>query len=481
MKKAPSTIAAVVATVVLATALLVSVPAPTATAGSVAAELRPIVFVHGFAGSASQFEAQAMRFASNGYPVDYIAAHEYDTTLGSETADDIWARLDVLINDMKAATGADQIDLLGHSMGTGLMQGYLNSDPARAADVAHYVNFDGATAAASPGGVPTLAVWGAGDTSREITGATNVYFSNQTHTQVVTSPETFETIYEFFNDEAPQTLNVVGQRAGDVTIQGRAQLFLTNAGVQNATLDIYEVDGATGTRVDSTPEATYEMTGDGSWGPFDADPSTYYEFVLSRDTGQQHIYLQPFARTNHLVRLLSSEPDAGVDALWDKGDNHSNLVIIRNKEWWGDQPGENDILEINGTNIVNAATAPQSKRAIGMFVYDDGADGVSETSTPIPVFFALPFLTAVDLHLAATSPPQDTISVAVTPRLGAGVETINVPNWASSTDRVSIQFRDFHVIEAPPDDPSGDGEGGAQPATAAAAPSAQTTNPAFTG
>jgi triacylglycerol esterase/lipase EstA (alpha/beta hydrolase family) len=38
--------------------------------------LRPIVFVHGATGSGAQYETQAMRFASNGYPASYIRVHE---------------------------------------------------------------------------------------------------------------------------------------------------------------------------------------------------------------------------------------------------------------------------------------------------------------------------------------------------------------------------------------------------------------------
>lgn len=41
--------------------------------------IRPIIFVHGLAGSASQYQTQAMRFASNGYPDDRIVAFEYST------------------------------------------------------------------------------------------------------------------------------------------------------------------------------------------------------------------------------------------------------------------------------------------------------------------------------------------------------------------------------------------------------------------
>ncbi|MET0738819.1 MAG: hypothetical protein ABW035_11125, partial [Acidimicrobiales bacterium] len=38
----------------------------------------PIVFVHGFAGSAQQYESQAMRFVANGYPQDRIVAYDHD-------------------------------------------------------------------------------------------------------------------------------------------------------------------------------------------------------------------------------------------------------------------------------------------------------------------------------------------------------------------------------------------------------------------
>lgn len=410
---------------------------------------RPVIFVHGFAGSGAQFESQAMRFASNGYPVDAIRVHDYDSSFTTETQADMMARLDDLIAELQADTGADQVDLLGHSLGTAMMQIYLNSDPERAADVAHYVNLDGATASAPPGGVDTLAIWGAGDPDREITGAINVHFPDQTHTQTVTSSETFAEVYEFFTGEAPATVDIVREPADDVTIAGRVLHFLTNDAPPSGSLEIYEVDGSTGHRVDATPEATYPIAGDGSWGPFAADGNAHYEFAIVRGDNAHHWYFQSFPRTDHVVRLLTTEPDMGLDALWDKADDHSNMSIVRYKEWWGDQPGANDSLQIDGTETINAATAPQSKRAIALFAYDLGSDGASNVSAPIPAFFGLPFLTAVDLDMPATTPPDGTISIVETPRLGAGSETINVPNWASSTDPISVQFNDFHVTQAP--------------------------------
>src|SRR5207245_760148 len=72
----------------------------------------------------------------------------------------LFDRLDQMIARMKAATHRPKVELLAHSLGTFLMQDYLNSSRQRAANVAHYVNIDGRTADSPPGGVPTLAVFG---------------------------------------------------------------------------------------------------------------------------------------------------------------------------------------------------------------------------------------------------------------------------------------------------------------------------------
>jgi len=104
--------------------------------------LNPVIFVHGGSGSASQFESQAMRFTSNGYPHRYITALEYDSSSISDILPAVLAQLDALIAQLQAETGREQVDLLGHSLGTFVSQTYLDT-PARAANVAHYVNIDG--------------------------------------------------------------------------------------------------------------------------------------------------------------------------------------------------------------------------------------------------------------------------------------------------------------------------------------------------
>ena len=454
---------------------------------------RPVIFVHGVLGSANQFESQSMRFTSNGYPIDHVVGLDYDSLSIGANTEAVRSQLDALIASLQAETGAAQVDLVGHSLGTSVLQGYLNSSVDRAADVAHYVNLDGFAAASLPGGVPTLAVWGQGNDARELVGAQNVHFGDQTHTQVVTSPETFEAMFTFLTGAPPASRDIVRQRAGEIQLSGRAHLFPSNAPVVDGDLEIYAVDAATGSRLDAEPEATFALT-DGAWGPFSADPTVHYELAIVRNGNAHHLYFEPFVRSSSLMRLLTSEPGEGLDALWERGPDHSNMVLLRNKEWWGDQGANNDELTVDGTPVVSPATAPMSKRALAAFVWDIGVDGVSNPGVPAAAFAALPFLTGVDIAVPATSPPDDVVTVRSVPRLGGGlVVEVNVPNWASDTDRITIQFNDFTTTADPPALPGESttssstattaGAGSPTPAPVAASAAAQpvVASPGFTG
>ena len=117
---------------------------------------------------------------------------------------------------------------------------------------------------------------------------------------------------------------------------------------------------------------------------------------------------------------------------------------MRNKEIWGDQGAAGDRLVVGGHELATPAIAPQSKRAIGMFAFDAGVDGVTDLSAPLPALFALPFITGGDVFLPATTPPDGTIRIETVQRGGTGEpEVVNIPNWASSTDHVSVMLRDF--------------------------------------
>jgi pimeloyl-ACP methyl ester carboxylesterase len=404
----------------------------------------PVIFVHGSSGSASQFESQAMRFASNGYPRTHLHAHEYDSTFSVNTMADVHARLDERIDAILEATGADKVDLMGHSLGTYVSQAYL-ATPARAERVAHYVNIDGRTAGALPGGVPTLALWAEhGIPGRAIVGAENVWLQNQTHVQCATSAEAFSAMYLFLTGKEPKTNRILPDFYGQIDLAGRAVLFPQNSGVDGAVLQIHEISGYTGRRIHRTPAAVYTIGADGDWGPFKAKAGRHYEFVLVRDDLDHHFYKEPFIRSDYFIRLLASPVGGGVAAEMDRDAGQSNLVIQRDKEAWGDQGVYNTLLAINGVNIVNAANSPIVKRTTSFFVYDLGLDGQSNLAEPIEYYHSLPFITGVDLFLPAAAPPDARIRLTLMDRGGNGMmQVINLPNWPSTNHRISVQFNDF--------------------------------------
>jgi len=403
-----------------------------------------IIFVHGGSGSGAQFESQALRFASNDYPIRYIRALEYDSGSIDEILPQVHAELDALIAELQVMTGRPQVDLLGHSLGTFVSQTYLAS-PARAANVAHYVNIDGGSADAPPGGVPTLALWaGAAPPIGSITGATNVTLAGQEHIECATSAEAFYEMYSFFRGEPPATTDILPDaESGDVSAKGQVNFFPSNEGIAGAVLDVWEVAPGTGLRVGAEPVASRLIDESGDWGPIDEiEDGKYYEFEVARE-GEVTInyFYEPFIREDHLVRLNVATELA---PFIDQSDDHVALTVVRNKEFCGDLGAGSDVLEIGGTNVITSVTASCASVGSGsaaVFAFDDGSDMVSNVnSIPFPFAF-LPFLTATDLYLP-TSPPGS-IAVSVTPRGGGATRTVNVPNLPSTTNRIVVQFNDF--------------------------------------
>ncbi len=412
----------------------------------------PIVFVHGSSGSASQFESQALRFASNGYPAELITAYDYDTSVPLEENEAVvHAGLDAHIAAVMQKTGADKVYVLGHSRGTRVMHGYL-ADAGRAANVAKYVNIDGMTSLAPPGGVPTLAIWaGTGTPGREIVGAENVIIPDQTHVQVASSPQSFVYMYRFFTGEEPETTDIIPEPQDEVELAGRAVNFPQNQGVKGATLQMWEVDGATGVRVKEEPEVSCVLGADGAWGPWKARGGYSYEMVILREgLRAHHFYTEPLIRSNYLVRLNTSPP-GGIGDFLPLGDHHSNLVIMRDKEFFANEPGNSDTLKVNGTTLIGEAGCPIGRTKVAMFVYDGPAevppipgepDGISDLTEPTWMH-SITFLTGIDFVIPAAEPPDGTVRTELTPRGGGSPQVVNCPNWAASGHAITLRFNDF--------------------------------------
>jgi pimeloyl-ACP methyl ester carboxylesterase len=422
----------------------------------------PIVFVHGQSGSAQQFETQAMRFTSNGYPQSLLFAFEYDTNQSTQPL----AALDAFINGVLAKTGAAKVYAIGHSRGTTVWTAYLDSASfSGPAKVAKYVNIDGRTQPTLPGGVPTIGIWGewnTADSGYNRRGNTNAvigpdpganhYFGTKSHTEVATSAEAFALAYSFFTGRAPTTTDVVPEPPGQVRMSGRAVIFPENLGYAGARVEAWRVDSRTGHRIGDGPLATYDIDVTGDFGPLEVNGLHHYEFALIRPPANgapetvHHFYFEPFGRGNHFLRLNSSRPNTSLEVFLPRDPRYTNLVITRQRDLWGDQGASSDQLLIDGLNVLTAKTSPRVGVNLAFFAYDagpGGPDGATDLDKgELPPFNLLTFLTAADISISASPDASGSVAVTDVARGSGRASMINVPNWPSDVHRISIQFRD---------------------------------------
>ena len=242
------------------------------------------------------------------------------------------------------------------------MQQYLNSSPERAAKVAHYVNLDGATAAAPPGGVPTLAIWGQGSPARKIVDATNLYLSEP-------DPHADRDV----RGDVRGDLHLLPRRGtghhercsrgprpapalrpgGRLPAEHRASSARSRSTRSTARpVDVWTSSPRRRSRCRGTEAGGRSARGRG---PTTSSRSFARDHRRTTSTSSRSCGATPGS--------VCSRPSRAGSPTWPSAaTNHSGMVILRYKEWWGDQGTNNDILEVNGVNILNAGERPQSKR-----------------------------------------------------------------------------------------------------------------------
>ena len=441
-------VVALAAAVVAATTVAA---APVDAAPEQGDEALPIVFVHGTSGSGAQYETQALRWASNGYPKPVRAIDRISTTPAV-----IYPILDAFIDDLLAETGDDQVYVLGHSAGTFVMAGYLASSPERAARVAKYVGIDGLSLPACPGGVPCMGLWARGNPARTL-GSTNVHLPEHGHTDVVTSAEGFAAQYEFLTGEAPATTLVLPERPGQVEVAGRALNFPANTGIDGATVQLWKVNPNTGQRSDDEPVAQVVVDTSGNFGPWKVNGQQRYELSVIRTgpTGeqfQQHFYYEPWIRDNFLLRLNLSPIGSPLSTAIERGP-HSTVSVVRQREWWGnntDDAANIDHLLVATSaasvsqpplDIINAATAPYVASTIAVIGFDIDVDQTSDVSALQPLGA---FLSGVDIYMPATDPTDGTVTFDHQQRRTSAPQVINTPNWSSDAGHgMTVTFREW--------------------------------------
>jgi pimeloyl-ACP methyl ester carboxylesterase len=415
--------------------------------------LLPVLFVHGLEGTGSQFESQALRFASNGYPAGYVDEVDFDSTRAAADQSQVDAQIDAKIAELKRRTGAPKVDLVAHSLGTTVSYDYLTDSSkgaARRANVAHYVNIDGQS---NDPGVPTLALWAGrrqgtmtgAITTPHMNGAKNVTIPNQTHVQTCTSWQSFQQIYDFLTGKRPA--HDIVRQTGRLQLAGRALTFPQNQGLAGATVQVWPLK-ADGHRSTTSPLASLHITdgseGGGGWGPITVQSGRRYEFAIVQ-TAQPtlHIYYEPFARSDYTLRLLDS---AALTTYAGNRPGSESAVNVRYKELWGDVPGQTDVLTINGTSVCTASLCPWTKQINAYFAFDDNRNRHTDLTSD-PVIGNLPFIAAGDVFIPSSPTASGTTTFQLRSRGAGPLRTVTTPNWDSLTDGVLVTWDDYEPSE----------------------------------
>lgn len=101
----------------------------------------PILFIHGVNGAASNFDAMVARFQAQGWPTSHLMARTFDDPAWGCNVDNA-ATIATWVSELQAATGATQVDVVAHSMGT-LSSRYFMKNLQGTATTRTYVTLGG--------------------------------------------------------------------------------------------------------------------------------------------------------------------------------------------------------------------------------------------------------------------------------------------------------------------------------------------------
>ena len=397
--------------------------------------LRPIVFVHGLYGSGDNIANVALLMTSNGYCASRFYAIDYES-LNSAAQPGTNGELDKFIDKVLAETGADKVDLMGHSNGTINDRNYLLEGgtgpviPEHAAKVAHYIHLAGGPLSV-PKDPPTLCVASKSDmTAIEFCpadAAESVVFETQDHFAVAASDESFVAIYKFLRGTEPKYKSIqCGEKS--VTLEGRVESFADNVVPVGHVLEIYELGADPRER--GTPVQTFTIGADGVIGPWEAKRGQQYEFKGIDPQGNVtgHQYLSPLKRSNRWVRFLT--PSTALAVVTDSiktSEGHSAVIARSYKGAFRKDLG--DSLKVNGAEALADEIANAKSATVGFFMFDDNLNGASDGGN-LAAYSGLPFLRGTDLFMDASKPAFIELEYNGT--------LMKIPNWPSQSQGPNV-------------------------------------------
>jgi len=341
--------------------------------GPAAAEIPPILFVHGNGDHAALWITSLWRMESNGVPRERMLAINFtdplvrsDDAIAQEnrsSSSDQRRELAEAIKQLKQRTGAARIALVGNSRGGNSIRNVIKNGGG--ADVSHAVlcgvpnhgvfdwednpgsEFNGrglflralneGESEVTPGtafltlrsdGMDKYAqadgrFVGKPGTSTGVTsegpalkGATNLVLGALDHREVAFHPRAFREIYKFIAGREPSRIAIAPEAqvrlSGLVTATpGGVQ---TNRPVGGASVEIHRVSPDNGERLGG-PVHSSQTGADGRWGPAQVEPTWYLEMVLtSPGMPTTHFYRSPFPRSSDVVHLRAAKPLGPADA-----------------------------------------------------------------------------------------------------------------------------------------------------------------------
>lgn len=103
--------------------------------------LDPILFVHGWSGSASNWSTMISRFEQDGYPKSYLMAYTYNSNTSNKTLAETEVKSHV--EQLLKNTGASKVDIIAHSMGSLNSRWYVKFVPGGQEKVDDWVSLGG--------------------------------------------------------------------------------------------------------------------------------------------------------------------------------------------------------------------------------------------------------------------------------------------------------------------------------------------------
>ncbi len=338
-----------------------------------AAQVPPILFVHGNGDHAALWITTLWRMESNGVARDRMLAVNFTDPVAraddtkpepnKSSTEDQRRELGEAIQELKRRTGAPRVALVGNSRGGNSIRGYIKGGGS--ADVSHAVlcgvpnhgiydgdsglnnEFNGrgpflrglneGESEVTPGtsfltlrsdgmdkyaqgdgrfvgkpGTPT----GITAEGPALKGATNLVLGAVDHRETAFSPRAFREIYKFIAGREPERVAIMPETEVALSglVTGTPGGVPTNRAVAGASVEVYRVSPDTGERLGGAIHAS-QTGADGRWGPAKVDPSWYLEMVLtSAGSTTTHFYRSPVPRSSDIVHLRAARPLGPADA-----------------------------------------------------------------------------------------------------------------------------------------------------------------------